>query len=250
MFSFNLISLLFLLCGVKLVHGNAVFSEYAETVLTAEEMTRAAETTKDVSIRMTTKEVALFQRYLDKSSGYFEFGCGGSTILACKTGPPALTVTSVDSNQEWIDIVLSNPHVAAKTTDKLLQMSVVDIGPVGNWGYPTQTADASKGAWYMYSQAISMTGKSYDLVLVDGRFRVACLLNSYISNPEASVLIHDFFDPGHHHAYAALLNVSDVVDRADTLVALRPKAHVRKEDLMKMYATFIHVPNRYLRGTL
>ena len=244
MFLFNLISFALLFCGVKLVNCKAVFSEYPETVLTPDEMTRANETTMAVSIRMTAKEVALFQRYLYKSSDYFEFGCGGSTIVACKTGPPALTVTSVDSNQEWVDIVLSNPNVAVKTTGKLLQMSVVDIGPVGSWGFPTQSAADSKGAWYMYSQAISMTGKSYDLVLVDGRFRVACLLNSFISNPKASVLIHDFFDPGHHHAYAALLTVSDVVDRADTLVALRPKAGVRKEDLMKMYATFIHVPER------
>lgn len=123
-------------------------------------------------------------------------------------------------------------------------MKVVDIGPVRVWGYPNQTAEESKGAWYMYSQAISMTDKQYDLVLVDGRFRVACLLNALITNPKASVMIHDFYEAAHHKAYKALLDVTEVVDRADTLVALRTKAHVRKEDLMKMYATYIHVPDR------
>lgn len=227
-------------CGVS----HPLFSKFPEADLSDEEIERATETIVDVKIAMTVREVALFERYIAKATNYFEFGCGGSTILACKVGRPELSVTSVDSSQDWIDIVKANAYVEVKSGKGLAQMSTVNIGPVGSWGYPKQTIEASQGAWYLYSQAISMTGKEYDLVLVDGRFRVACLLQSFISNPKASVLIHDFFEPGHHHAYKALLNVSEVVDRVDTLVALRPKPSVRKEDLMKMYATYIHIPDR------
>ena len=235
-----------LLCWVHSVFSvsHPLFSAYPEANVSDEEVERASETISNVKIAMTVREVALFERYLAKASNYFEFGCGGSTILACKVGHSELSVTSVDSSQQWIDTVKGDDYVVAKDKKGLAKMSTINIGPVGSWGYPTETVEASQGAWYLYSQAISMIDKKYDLVLVDGRFRVACLLQSFISNPKASVLIHDFFEPGHHHAYKALLNVSEVVDRVDTLVALRPKSTVRKEDLMKMYATYIHIPDR------
>jgi len=239
---------LLILCGLQSVHcvSHPLFSEYLEVDVSEEELTRASETIQDIKIVMTVREVALFERYIANATSYFEFGCGGSTILACKVGRPNLYVASVDSNQEWIDNVKSNQHVAARSEKGLAHISIVNIGPVGKWGYPTQSVHESQGAWYLYSQAIAMIGKEFDLVLVDGRFRVACLLQSFISNPKASVLIHDFFDTqaNHHNVYKALLKVSDVVARADTLVVLRPKPSIRKEDLMKMYATYIHVADR------
>jgi len=237
---------LLLVCWVHSVCSvsHPLFSSYPEADLSEEDIERATETISDVKIAMTVREVALFEKYLAKATNYFEFGCGGSTILACKVGQSDLSVTSVDSSQQWIDTVKTNEYVVAKDKKGLAQMRTINIGPVGSWGYPTETVEASQGAWYLYSQAISMIDKKYDLVLVDGRFRVACLLQSFISNPTASVMIHDFFEPGHHHAYKALLNVSEVVDRVDTLVALRPKPSVRKEDLMKMYATYMHIPDR------
>eukprot|EP00428_Durinskia_dybowskii_P081023 CAMPEP_0170427324 /NCGR_PEP_ID=MMETSP0117_2-20130122/39159_1 /TAXON_ID=400756 /ORGANISM="Durinskia baltica, Strain CSIRO CS-38" /LENGTH=61 /DNA_ID=CAMNT_0010686509 /DNA_START=22 /DNA_END=204 /DNA_ORIENTATION=+ len=59
---------------------------------------------------MTSKEVALFVRYLSSAHSYFEFGCGGSTIVASKYGPADLSITSVDSSQEWLDIVAKNKY--------------------------------------------------------------------------------------------------------------------------------------------
>lgn len=230
--------------GSVICATHPLFATFPEASLSEEEIKHASESISDIQIAMTVREVALFERYLAKAANYFEFGCGGSTMLACKVGQPDMSVYSVDSSQEWIDTVKKNPYADNKTKENLLHMHTVNIGPVGSWGYPTQTVAQSQGAWYLYSQAISMAGREFDLVMVDGRFRVACLLQSFISNPQASVLIHDFFEPGHHNAYKALLNVSEVVDRVDTLVALRPKANVRKEDLMKLYATYIHIPDR------
>eukprot|EP01032_Pedospumella_encystans_P018964 gene18964-21574_t len=169
---------LVLLCWVRSVCcvSHPLFSAYPEADVSDEEVEHATETTSDVKIAMTVREVALFERYLAKASNYFEFGCGGSTILACKVGQSELSVTSVDSSQQWIDTVKSNEYVVAKDKKGLAQMSTINIGPVGSWGYPTENVEASQGAWYLYSHAISMTDKKYDLVLVDGRFRVACLL--------------------------------------------------------------------------
>jgi hypothetical protein len=62
-----------------------------------------------------------------------------------------------------------------------------------------------------------------DLVLVDGRFRVACVINSLISHPNAIVLLYDFFDPLHHRHYRRLIEVTDIIERADTFPNLRRK---------------------------
>ena len=221
-----------------------VFSEFPETVLSDEEMKRAAEMTSQVPIAMSQSEVALFIRYISKAANYFESGCGGSTMIACKAGKPDLRVTSIDSSKEWIGIVLNSTHVAEKSAKKLLTMTPIDIGPIGAWGFPKDSSAESKSTWHKYSKAISATGEKYDLVLVDGRFRVACLIEAYLSNPQASILVHDFFDPGHHHAYKVLLEVSEVVDRAHTLVALRRKPNASKEELVKVYDKFVNVPAR------
>lgn len=224
--------------------ADSLFDTFPQTVLSDEELAASAAIVKETTIRMTSREVALFMRYLGTAQSYFEFGCGGSTMVASRHGPPMLSIVSVDSSQEWLDTVARNSYSAARIEKGLMKMQFADIGPIGVWGFPAQSAEESKGAWYLYSQAITMTGKQFDVVLVDGRFRVACLLNTMITNPTAKVLIHDFFDPGHHRAYRVLLEVTDVVDRVDTLAALKRKEGVTTEALMKMYATYIHVPER------
>ncbi len=126
----------------------------------------------------------------------------------------------------------------------MLRVNYVDIGPIGAWGNPALTVQESKGAWYLYSQAISMAKDTYGVVLVDGRFRVACVLNTFLSNPSAIVMVHDFLQEEHHHNYKVLLAVAYVVSRVDTLVELRRKANASQIDIMKMYATYMHVPHR------
>ena len=207
-------------------------------------MKRAAEMTTLIPIAMSTNEVALFIRYISKATNYFESGCGGSTMIACKAGSAELRVTSIDSSKEWIGTVLNSTHVAEKSAKKLLNMIPIDLGPIGAWGFPKDVSAESKSNWYKYSKAISATGEKYDLVLVDGRFRVACLIEAYLSNPQASVLIHDFLEPGHHHAYKILLEVSEVVARAHSLVALRRKPNASKEELVKLYDKFVNVASR------
>ena len=59
---------------------------------------------------MTANEIVLFTKHMSKASNYFEFGCGGSTVLAAKLGVQC--ITSVDTSKDWIEIVRQNvgPH--------------------------------------------------------------------------------------------------------------------------------------------
>lgn len=199
---------------------------------------------KEIAIAMTAPEVAYLIQSLSSGKVYFEFGCGGSTMVAATYGPSDLNITSVDSSLEWITTVRRNEKCEAKKASNLMRIDLVDIGPVEAWGFPTQKMHESKGAWYLYSQAISMAEGKYDVVLVDGRFRVACVINTFISNPEAKVMIHDFFETTHHLHYKILLAVSEVVERVDTLVQLRKKPGITQVELMKMYAAYMHEPAR------
>lgn len=209
--------------------------------LTEAELAAAKETRKTVSMAMTTPEIAFFLRLIKESKSYFEFGCGGSSRVAAAFGPEDLKIASVDSSKEWIAIVLQDAHVKAKVDANMMRMEHIDIGPIGQWGRPLQSVEESKGAWSQYSQAINMMGGQYDTVLVDGRFRVACALNTFLTNPTAKVLVHDFFDHWHHEDYRVLLNVTDVVARVDTLVQLNVKPTTTKAELTELYAAYVNV---------
>ncbi|WP_232473249.1 hypothetical protein [Brachyspira sp. SAP_772] len=59
-----------------------------------------------------------------------------------------------------------------------------------------------------------------DTILVDGRFRVACVLNSIFYCRNAVIIIHDFFN---REYYNVLLNYLDIVEKADTLGVFKIK---------------------------
>jgi hypothetical protein len=76
-----------------------------------------------------------------------------------------------------------------------------------------------------YSLAFSQRDSDTDLVLVDGRFRVACALQIVLSNYTGIVLLHDAQRP----EYQPLFNFFTVLERVDNLVALRVLSTVDKK---------------------
>ena len=65
---------------------------------------------------------------------------------------------------------------------------------------------------------------SPDAVLIDGRFRVACLLQAIIHcKPDCVFLFHDFQD---RPQYQGVLRHVDVLARVDTLAVMRAKLQV------------------------
>jgi hypothetical protein len=77
-----------------------LFSEYPSLVLTDKEVADAENIKSKVGIRMTAPEVAYFLKFIRSGTSYFEFGCGGSTIVAAGFGPETLNITAIDSSQE------------------------------------------------------------------------------------------------------------------------------------------------------
>ena len=163
---------------------------------------------------MSSAETTAFGRYRDKSRNYFEFGCGGSTVF-CDS--PQRKIKSVDNNEEWLNKV--RPLIGPTT-----ELIYVNTGPVLEYGNP---ADPTQVAGFAdYSLAFSQRDSDTDLVLVDGRFRVACGLQIVLSNYTGVVLLHDAQRP----EYQPLFKFFTVLERVDNLVALRVPSSVDKKE--------------------
>ena len=153
-------------------------------------------------------ECMLFLSMLPRrTSRYFEWGSGSSTRLAAER---AVVVTSVEGSSVW----------AGKMRNGSLPSNVdlryVDIGPTTAFSWPV-TLNATRSRAYI--RAIDAMPPQ-DVVLVDGRWRVACALRArHRLAKNGVVLVHDFARP----QYQVLRTVFHVVKERGTLVVLRPR---------------------------
>ena len=112
---------------------------------------------------------------------YVEFGSGGSTMLAARHHKPSV---SVESDLFYLSRVRQTLVDKGLFDPGLQTLRGVDIGPTVEWGKPWNTRFLSRerrAAFARYSDFPSEVRSSPEcpvLVLVDGRFRVACALKA------------------------------------------------------------------------
>lgn len=165
---------------------------------------------------MSAAEIAQVELQLAGRTALLEFGCGGSTVVAARQ---VQKIVSVDSDPAWLERV--GTELAGAPVE--FNPFHADIGPVGEWGYPTDASRIRDWPRYHYQIWRHLNG-SPDAVLIDGRFRVACLLQSIIHcRPDSIFLFHDFNDRPHYHG---VLRHTDVLARVDTLAVLRARQQV------------------------
>jgi hypothetical protein len=163
---------------------------------------------------MSAEETALFLSFLRNSRDYVEFGTGGSTVLASKH--VRNSILSVDSSHEWLGRVKT--ACAANPTKP--ELVFTDIGPTGEWGYPTDAS--TKARWPDYHSAIwAIPGSaSADLYLIDGRFRVACFAQTVLHcRLNAIIGIHDFSSRPNYHC---VREIADEIATAGDISFFRP----------------------------
>ena len=111
---------------------------------------------------------------------YQEFGIGGSTLLALRSGLE--TIVAVDSDPQWIGAARENREISQAIEAGRVCIRHADIGPVQQWGHPRDRSHMQNWpsyiatAWDVWSER----GEFPDLVFVDGRFRVACCLSTIL----------------------------------------------------------------------
>lgn len=172
---------------------------------------------------MAKNDIDLFYKYLDNSKIYFEFGSGGSTYQASIRNN-IQTIYSVESDLEW--------HNKLKTILKdknNIKFIYNEMNTIPNsWGNPgpNSTNEQKKN----YSNQILLLNendvKTIDLILVDGRFRVACCLKCFdVINNDCFIIVDDFFN---RPEYYILSEFYDIVDNTtdEQMVILRKKKNI------------------------
>ena len=179
--------------------------------------------------RMSAEERQLFERML--ASGrrrYAEFGTGGSTLLAARQGFEMMV--GVESDPAWAKMVREDEEVAAVIAAGRASILHADIGPVGAWGSPLDR-DAVR-PWPGYIARMwaewDRLGTSPDLILVDGRFRVACCISAALMaaanrgrHPPPLVIIHDVGE--RRPNYDRALDFFHVEEQAGSLRVMSPR---------------------------
>ena len=191
---------------------------------------------------MTREEYQLFAELAEPARSIIEYGSGGSTIYSLVRGK---RVFSVDSNPDFHRFMLSIPVVSEKL-GKDISLDYIDLGPTDTWGSP-RTRD-KVGDWPRYMAQpwtrINSMEPPVDLILVDGRFRVACFLYSLrrlheLGWPLTLLLIHDFWD---RPEYQVILPFVEEHKRAGTLGAFRMKEDVDMGEVSRLISEYSLIP--------
>lgn len=200
------------------------------------------------SIHMSKTAVDAWARlvFAPNTSRYFEWGSGGSTEAAAawaaglSNASGGASVWSVDSSEDWFDqLRADSPLIQQAEAQGVLQLLYADVGKVGLWGkpddYTAKGEDKKRALGMRYAlDPIEAVGGEFDVLLVDGRWRVACGLAALKHvKPSSIVMVHDFFykDSGkvsnrydlNSSQYRVFFDWYDLHKQANELAVLTPK---------------------------
>ncbi len=161
---------------------------------------------------MMESDVALYRQTLgeavkrNKCMTYVEWGSGGSTFIAQEYSD---RVVSVENHPEWCNIMLQHTIIQCSIAEGRMVYVCVNGGPVGHWGVPKNETSYQS---HLYIEVLNNFADLHpDLVLVDGRYRVACALNSIKwSKPDSVLMIHDYHNRKHYWDVEKCFDLIDV----------------------------------------
>ncbi|MCD0503489.1 hypothetical protein [Bordetella petrii] len=143
--------------------------------------------------------IKLLKKRLAGVRTYLEYGSGGSTVMAAKAD--IRRIYSVDTDKQFLGAV--RRRLVDEGLPRRRHVPVyVDIGPTGAWGRPRDESHATQ--WPRYCgepwRKLRTAGDTPELILIDGRFRVAAFLMSVLmAQPGCVVLFDDYFIRPYYH---------------------------------------------------
>lgn len=147
----------------------------------------------------------LFKECMAACEKYGEYGCGKSTLWVQKNYPETL-ICAVDSSAKWVTRVNSQLAMSSGV------VTHVDVGEVGDWGRPL--GYGSRENFLRYAESIWDKNQDYDLVLVDGRFRVLSFLTSLLRCEEGTrIFFDDYTNRRHYHIVEEFIKPVDYCGR-------------------------------------
>ncbi|MGL4237132.1 glycosyltransferase family 2 protein [Tabrizicola sp.] len=153
------------------------------------------------------KERRFVERHYEKAKTILEYGSGGSTVLAARLGR---AVISVESDKAWAE------RMAAElaTISDHAKVHYADVGVTGPWGVPMRPREFRKFHAYALSVWDRPDFQEPDLVLIDGRFRAACLVTVMLrAKRPTTVLFDDYAKRRYYHGVEELARKEEMVGR-------------------------------------
>ena len=150
------------------------------------------------TLTLPDAEALLLQKAYAGAAAILEYGSGGSTTVAGAI--EGADVFSVESDRAWADDM--EAWFAANPPAARVRIHHVDIGPTKAWGRPAKSRSFRSWPGYATSVWDRPDFVQPDVVLIDGRLRLACFLTTLIrTRKPVTVLWDDYTDrPGYHAA--------------------------------------------------
>ena len=122
-------------------------------------------------LTLPAEEEQILKSELSQAKVFLEYGSGGSTIEALEAG--VKTVFSVECDLAWARKIEAYVHDELKASNNF-KIVAVDIGRTEKWAKPVDRSGWRSYIDYPKSVWARDDFIHPDLVLIDGRFRVAC----------------------------------------------------------------------------
>jgi hypothetical protein len=156
---------------------------------------------------------AYFYHRLASCGRYLEYGSGGSTIAVAQRGVPFI---SVENDRRFHRAVRRKIEEATGLTQGCFIS--VNVGAVREWGFPVITDPTARrlARWRAYPLAPWPSAGRPDVVLVDGRFRVACALASIknlYDKVDFEILFDDYADREYYSPVERFANLREMHGR-------------------------------------
>lgn len=144
--------------------------------------------------RLDEEGLAFLRKQLMNTKVFVEYGSGASTVLAAHLVP---TIVSVESDLRFRDLL--QKRISSLKLKSNVHLLHVDIGFTEDFGYPLvkrQTPERVR-RWSEYPKApwreLDALGVAPETVFIDGRFRVACALQTLLETDEnCCILVDDY----------------------------------------------------------
>lgn len=161
----------------------------------------------EFGLTLPAQEAEALRHYYKAGRNILEYGSGGSTVLGARAG---CSILSVESDKAWADRLAAQLALISPKA----RVHHVDIGPTGRWGKPIDVTAFPKFHAYPLSVWDRPDCKEPDLVLIDGRFRAACLVavRLRIKRP-TTVLFDDYVDRPQYHGVEYLARLDEMIGR-------------------------------------
>lgn len=171
----------------------------------------------------------LFRKALSQARVYGEYGVGDSTLWVDRNSNAE--ILAVETDRTWAE------KISNQIENDSAQILHIDLGEVGDWGRPLGYKHRTH--FDDYFTAIWRQTLKPDVVLIDGRFRVACFLTSWLlSEPGTLIVFDDYVERRFYHIVEEVTQPL-MADGRQALFRVEANS-TRREDAILLIEQFRH----------